>query len=578
MIPISMNQSNLLILSNIPLDLSIREANIIFSLVYDDISYIEIIDSKIFAYFKNHHTCITTGKLLDNKFIFGKDYLPIKVDFNSGLNSPNQLNVLNLDKVSLNNNNNQNSISQVNQNINQVNPNISNSLNTRSRFVFSDPFANGAEPPSSIDLSEVSNQSFLIMEDRDRERDPWSQQSQITQRTPSITAPFDWNQQQKQQLQQQQQQQQLHQSQLQPLQQLQQTLQQQQLQLQPSTQASLTSTASIPNGSSDRRRTSSSFFNNPALHQLSNNQQIPLINNSNGILLQNQLQNAQVQLMQQLQQLQQQQQQLQQQQQQQQLQLQLQQLQVQQQQQQQPQQLLQLQLQPSSSQSSSQPAIQLTLPSKDSTQAKSTSNSPTNSSRQNSSNKDIPELSLLARVPPPANPADQNPPCNTLYVGNLPPDATEQELRNLFSPQKGFRRLSFRTKNQSGNGSTLSSHNHGPMCFVEFEDVAHATRALAELYGRTLARPNGGNGKGGIRLSFSKNPLGVRGPGNPRRSSTNPTINNSNGVVNTPNVASNQFPTNPSIPVQSQNSHSNTNIHNLNGVGNYGYLNFHNTK
>lgn len=121
------------------------------------------------------------------------------------------------------------------------------------------------------------------------------------------------------------------------------------------------------------------------------------------------------------------------------------------------------------------------------------------------------DLSLLARVPPPANPADQNPPCNTLYVGNLPPDATEQELRQLFGGQKGFRRLSFRNKNNNNSG-------HGPMCFVEFEDVAHATRALAELYGSQLPRPVGThNNKGGIRLSFSKNPLGVRGP-NSRRS------------------------------------------------------------
>ncbi|CDK27979.1 unnamed protein product [Kuraishia capsulata CBS 1993] len=135
----------------------------------------------------------------------------------------------------------------------------------------------------------------------------------------------------------------------------------------------------------------------------------------------------------------------------------------------------------------------------------------------------IPDLSLLARVPPPVNPADQNPPCNTLYVGNLPPDATEAELRALFAPQQGFRRLSFRTKvlNQNGAASNVSHHSHGPMCFVEFEDVAHATRALAELYGRALPRPGGVSGKGGIRLSFSKNPLGVRGPGQQRRSSTN---------------------------------------------------------
>ncbi|KAG7764871.1 hypothetical protein KL946_002738 [Ogataea haglerorum] len=148
----------------------------------------------------------------------------------------------------------------------------------------------------------------------------------------------------------------------------------------------------------------------------------------------------------------------------------------------------------------------------------------------------IPELSLLARVPPPANPADQNPPCNTLYVGNLPPDATELELRTLFQPQKGFRRLSFRTKQNTGSGS--SSH-HGPMCFVEFEDVAYATRALAELYGRTLPRANGStsNNKGGIRLSFSKNPLGVRGPGQNRRGSNNPSYSSQNNTTQNGNVS-----------------------------------------
>ena len=95
---------------------------------------------------------------------------------------------------------------------------------------------------------------------------------------------------------------------------------------------------------------------------------------------------------------------------------------------------------------------------------------------------------------PPVNPADQNPPCNTLYVGNLPIDTSEDELKALFSKQRGYRRLCFRTK---GNG---------PMCFVEFEDISFATKALKELYGWPLSN----SVKGGIRLSFSKNPLGVR--------------------------------------------------------------------
>jgi hypothetical protein len=95
---------------------------------------------------------------------------------------------------------------------------------------------------------------------------------------------------------------------------------------------------------------------------------------------------------------------------------------------------------------------------------------------------------------PAVNPADQNPPCNTLYVGNLPVDTSEEELKAMFQKQRGYKRLCFRTK------------QNGPMCFVEFEDVSHATRTLHELYGRLLHNST----KGGIRLSFSKNPLGVR--------------------------------------------------------------------
>ncbi|KDQ64155.1 hypothetical protein JAAARDRAFT_43328 [Jaapia argillacea MUCL 33604] len=106
-----------------------------------------------------------------------------------------------------------------------------------------------------------------------------------------------------------------------------------------------------------------------------------------------------------------------------------------------------------------------------------------------------------------SNPGDQNPPINTLYVGNLPTSPTaptgypptylEDNLRELFSKRPGYRKLCFRQK------------SNGPMCFVEFEDVHHAAKALGELYGNTL---NGLVKGGGIRLSYSKNPLGVRTP------------------------------------------------------------------
>ena len=132
-----------------------------------------------------------------------------------------------------------------------------------------------------------------------------------------------------------------------------------------------------------------------------------------------------------------------------------------------------------------------------------------------------PQQPFLRHNYPPVNPADQNPPCNTLYVGNLPIDTSEDELKALFSKQRGYKRLCFRTK------------QNGPMCFVEFEDVSFATKALHELYGVQLHN----SVKGGIRLSFSKNPLGVRagqpggnGPPTPLSASGPMGINNLAGM------------------------------------------------
>ncbi|GJN92161.1 hypothetical protein Rhopal_005191-T1 [Rhodotorula paludigena] len=118
--------------------------------------------------------------------------------------------------------------------------------------------------------------------------------------------------------------------------------------------------------------------------------------------------------------------------------------------------------------------------------------------------------SPLGGVPRTQNPADMNAPKNTLYVGGLPavlPSLTgpfsashlEDSLRNAFSRCPGYKRLQFRYK------------SNGPIVFVEFVDTPHATRAMQELYGHTL----GGLVKGGIRLSYSKNPLGVRSNGLP---------------------------------------------------------------
>lgn len=338
----------------------------------------------------------------------------------------------------------------------------------RSRFLFSDPFSNEAiaENPELQNTNGVGKSLLIMMEsqqDAAREydqmvRDPWQSSTGSVASNGAIPPNS------------------------QPV----------ILNSQGSTNASFSnSSPQTPVVDWDRRRQGSSFFNQSPLlsGQLSSSQ----ISTSLSL---NQIAQPQSQQPSQQQQQQQQSQQ--------------------QQQQSTPSQPLSAPTQPSSllSASSNQPQ------SSSSNGQKSTSSAQPALNNNNSQQSSQVDLSLLARVPPPANPADQNPPCNTLYVGNLPPDATEAELRQLFSPQRGFRRLSFKTKTQNTNtGSSIQvGHIHGPMCFVEFEDVQYATRALAELYGRTLPRPGGLPGKGGIRLSFSKNPLGVRGPGQRRTS------------------------------------------------------------
>lgn len=123
------------------------------------------------------------------------------------------------------------------------------------------------------------------------------------------------------------------------------------------------------------------------------------------------------------------------------------------------------------------------------------------------------------------HPIGENPPCNTLYVGNLPMNSSEDELRQLFANCPGYKRLSFRTK------------SNGPMCFVEFEDVSYATLAMNELYGTMLTTST----KGGIRLSYSKNPLGVR-PSPPTP------LSNHNSPQMAANANANMFINNTNMP------------------------------
>ncbi|GFR49169.1 hypothetical protein Agub_g11191 [Astrephomene gubernaculifera] len=87
---------------------------------------------------------------------------------------------------------------------------------------------------------------------------------------------------------------------------------------------------------------------------------------------------------------------------------------------------------------------------------------------------------------------DDNPPCNTLFVGNLADTVDENELRNLFSGSPGFRQI----KLMRGPKATLG--------FVEFDDVPTAMAAHAAQQGAVLASSD----RGPIRVQYSKNPFG----------------------------------------------------------------------
>lgn len=62
----------------------------------------------------------------------------------------------------------------------------------------------------------------------------------------------------------------------------------------------------------------------------------------------------------------------------------------------------------------------------------------------------------------PVNNTKDNPPCNTLFIGNLSESTNEDELRGLFVGQPGFRQLK------------LVRGARSVTCFVEFSDVASA--------------------------------------------------------------------------------------------------------
>mmetsp|Transcript_20582 Transcript_20582/g.53688 ORF Transcript_20582/g.53688 Transcript_20582/m.53688 type:complete len:182 (-) Transcript_20582:650-1195(-) len=85
-----------------------------------------------------------------------------------------------------------------------------------------------------------------------------------------------------------------------------------------------------------------------------------------------------------------------------------------------------------------------------------------------------------------------NPPCNTLFVGNLSDNINEAELTSVFSTSPGFRTV----KVLRGRTTTA---------FVAYETTEQAIQAHGAHQNAVLAS---NAEKGSIRIQFSKNPFG----------------------------------------------------------------------
>ncbi|OMO82739.1 hypothetical protein COLO4_22867 [Corchorus olitorius] len=115
----------------------------------------------------------------------------------------------------------------------------------------------------------------------------------------------------------------------------------------------------------------------------------------------------------------------------------------------------------------------------------------------------VPPVPMPAPAPVPApssyvpvqNTKD-NPPCNTLFIGNLTENINEEELRGLFSAQPGFKQMKI-----------LRQERH-TVCFIEFEDVNTATNVHHTLQGAVIP-----SSSVGMRIQYSKNPFGKRKDG-----------------------------------------------------------------
>ncbi|CAL5195613.1 unnamed protein product [Lathyrus oleraceus] len=79
-------------------------------------------------------------------------------------------------------------------------------------------------------------------------------------------------------------------------------------------------------------------------------------------------------------------------------------------------------------------------------------------------------------------------PCSTLFIANLGPNCTEDELKQAFSVHAGFNLVKMRSRGGM------------PVAFADFEEVDQAVKVMEELQGTTLPSSD----RGGMHIEYAR--------------------------------------------------------------------------
>lgn len=85
----------------------------------------------------------------------------------------------------------------------------------------------------------------------------------------------------------------------------------------------------------------------------------------------------------------------------------------------------------------------------------------------------------------------ENGACSTLFIANLGPDCTEEELKQILSQYTGFNNLKVRSRGGM------------PVAFADFQDVEKATEAMSALQGSTLPSSD----RGGMHIEYARSKM-----------------------------------------------------------------------